>query len=122
MVQRRPSNPLPQRVSQAPCLVVKETRIMRRRQALQELCHLRGQAVVDLVPRRPQRIAAGLRERVDLQHGVVGGDALEADVGMPAHRGEPAGIAELVGEAATFFLLLAADDADLVTKLAAFFG
>jgi hypothetical protein len=41
---------------------------------------------------------------------------------MPAHRGEPAGIAELVGEAATFFLLLAADDADLVTKLAAFFG
>jgi hypothetical protein len=51
---------------------------------------------------------------VDLEHGVVGGDALEADVRVPADRGEAAGVAELVGEAASFLLFLAADDADLV--------
>jgi hypothetical protein len=41
---------------------------------------------------------------------------------MPPHRGKAAGVAELVCKAAALFLLFAADYADLVAELAAFFG
>lgn len=58
---------------------------------------------------------------MDLEHCVVRGDLLERDVGVPAGAGEAADIAQLVGEAAALLLLLATDDADLVTELAAFF-
>lgn len=38
---------------------------------------------------------------------------------MPARRGEPADVRQLVREAAALLLLLAADDGDLVAELAA---
>lgn len=59
---------------------------------------------------------------MDLQHRIVRGHALEADIRVPAHGGETGGVAELVGEAAAFLLLFATDDADLVAEFAAFFG
>ena len=59
---------------------------------------------------------------MNLEHGVIRGDTLEADIRVPADGGETGGVAELVGEAAAFFLLFAADDADLVAEFAAFFG
>lgn len=114
-IQRRPPHPLPQRIPQPPRLIMEETRIMRRRQPLQEGRHRRRQSIVDLVRRRPEGIAARRREGVNLEHGVVRRHMLEADVRVPADGGEAAGVAELVGEAASFLLLLAADDADLVT-------
>ena len=40
---------------------------------------------------------------------------------MPATTGEAANIAELMGQPAALLLLFAADDADLVTELAAGF-
>lgn len=101
---------------------MEETRIMRRSQSLQELRHLRRQPIIYLVSRRPQCITSSLWEGVDLQHGVVGRDTLEADIGVPTDRGETARVAELMGETTAFLLLLAADDADLVAELAAFFG
>lgn len=58
---------------------------------------------------------------MDLQHGVVRWDALEADVRVPACRRESTHIAELVCKAAALLLLLATDDTDLVTQLAPFF-
>lgn len=51
---------------------------------------------------------------MDLEHGIVGRDRLEGDVGMPSGTGEAADVAELMGQAAALLLLLAADDADLV--------
>lgn len=95
---------------------------MRSRQAFQHGPQGRGQSIVDLVAARPQGIAPRGRQGVDLEHGVVGGHRLERDVGVPARRGEAAHVGELVGETAALFLLLGADDADLVAELAAFFG
>lgn len=40
---------------------------------------------------------------------------------MPADAGEAAGVAELVGQASALLLFGAANDADLVAELAAFF-
>ena len=40
---------------------------------------------------------------------------------MPSYTGEPARVTELMGKAAPFLLLLAANDADLVAKFAACF-
>lgn len=91
------------------------------RQALQHGPHGRRQAVVDLVARRPQRVASGGRQRVNLEHGVVGGHRLKRDVCVPSCRCEPRDVAELVGQAAAFLLLLGADDGDLVAQLAALF-
>lgn len=54
-----------------------------------------------------------------LEHGVVGGNLLKGDIGVPARACKPADIAELVGEPAALLLLLAADNADLVSELAA---
>lgn len=121
-VQRRPPLPLPQRIPQPPRLLMKKARIMRRRQPLQKPPHLPRQPIIHLIPRRPQRITPSLRKRMDLEHRVVRGDTLEADIRVPAYGGETGGVAELVGEAATFLLLFAADDADLVAEFAAFFG
>ena len=59
---------------------------------------------------------------MDLQHRIIRRHGLERDVSVPASACKPAHIAELMCEAAAFLLLLAADDADLVTKLAAGFG
>lgn len=114
LVEGRASNSLPQRIAQPPRLVVEEGRVVRRRQPLQHLRHGGRQAIVDLIARRPEGVAARLWERVNLQHGVVGGDGLEADVAVPAHGREAARVAELVREAAALLLLLAADHADLV--------
>lgn len=58
---------------------------------------------------------------MDLEHGVVGGDALETDVCVPACGRESTHVAELVCKTAAFLLLLAADDTDLVAQLAPFF-
>ena len=94
---------------------------MSRRQTFKELCHFRGEAVVDLISRSPQRIPSRFRHSVDLQHGVVRRNLLKGDVCMPAHRGKAAGVAELVGEPTSLLLLLAADYADLVAQFAALF-
>lgn len=122
LIQRRPSLPPPKRIPQSPRLIVEKRRIMRRRQPLQKPRHLRRQPIINLIPRRPERIAPRLREHMDLEHGVVGGYALEADIRMPADGSETTGVAELVRKTAAFLLLLAADYADLVAEFAAFFG
>lgn len=56
---------------------------------------------------------------MDLKHGVVGRNSLEADIAVPASRRKPTDIAQLVREAAAFLLLLTADDADLVAQFTA---
>lgn len=122
LIQRRPSHPPPKRIPQPPRLIMKKRRVMRRRQSPQKPRHLRRQPIIDLIPRRPERIASRLRERVDFKHGVVGGYALKADICMPPDGSETAGIAELVCETAAFLLFFAANDADLVAEFAAFFG
>ena len=94
---------------------MKERGIVRSCQSLQEPRHLRRETIVHLIARSPQRVAAGLRQRVDLQHRVVGGDIFKGDVGMPADGGEATCVAELVSESATLLLLFAADYTDLVT-------
>jgi hypothetical protein len=54
--------------------------IMRRRQALGEPLPHRRQAVVGLVSRRPERVAAGVFGRGhDLEDGIVGRDTFEGD-------------------------------------------
>ena len=100
---------------------MEELRIVNSSQSLQVGGHRRRQAVVDLVPGRPQRIATGGRQSVDLQHGVVGRHGLERDICVPACARESADIRQLVGEASAFLLLLAADDRDLVAELGALF-
>lgn len=100
---------------------MEEASIVRGCQTLKEGSHLRRQAVIDLVARGPERVSAGFGQSVNLEHGVVGGYALKADIGVPSYRGEATRIAELVGKTTSFLLLFAADDADLVTKFAAFF-
>lgn len=94
---------------------------MGSRQTFQHGLQGRWQTVIDLVARGPQGVASGGRQGVDLEHGVVGRDGLERDIGVPTGRGEPADVGELVGQAAALLLLLAADDWDLVTQLATFF-
>lgn len=59
---------------------------------------------------------------MNLQHRVIGRCWLEGDIRVPAYACEPTCIAELVSKTTTFLLLLRADDTDLITKLAAFFG
>lgn len=101
---------------------MEKARIMRRRQPLQKSPHFPRQPIIHLIPRRPERITACLGERMNLEHGIVRGHSLEADIRVPADGGETGGVTELVGEAATFLLLFATDDADLVAEFAAFFG
>ncbi len=81
-VQRRAAQALAQRIAQARGLVEEEGRVVRGRQALEEALHGRRQAVVDLVARGPQRVAAAATggQGVDLQHRVVGRHGLEGDV------------------------------------------
>lgn len=67
-------------------------------------------------------VTTGRGEGVDLQHCVVRGDGLERDIGVPAGAGETAHVAQLVCEAASLLLLLAADNANLVTELATLLG
>lgn len=94
---------------------MKERCIMRRRQDLQKACHLRRQSVIYFIPRRPERIAPSLRQCMNLQHRIVRGNTLEADIGMPPNGRKTARVAELMCKAAAFFLLFATDNADLVT-------
>lgn len=68
------------------------------------------------------RIAPSLRKCVDFQHGIIAWNSFKGDVSMPAYAGKTAGVAQLVGQTATFLLFDAADDADLVPELAPFFG
>jgi hypothetical protein len=56
---------------------------------------------------------------MDLEHRIVGRNSLKADIAVPASRGKPTDIAQLVREAAAFLLFLAADDADLVAQFTA---
>lgn len=114
LIQHIPSRALANRIPQPRRLLQEEARVVRRRQALQQRAHRRRQPVVDLVAGRPQRVAAGGGQRVDLEHGVVGRHGLERDVRVPAGRGEAAHVGELVREAAALLLLLRADDGDLV--------
>lgn len=114
LIQRRPAHSLPQRIPQPSRFIVKETRIMHRRTPFQQLRNLRRQPLINLIPTRPKRITPGLRQRVDLQHGVVRGYALEGDIGVPACRCETRDVAELVRETAAFLLLFGAYHADLV--------
>lgn len=58
---------------------------------------------------------------MDLEHSIVGWDALEADVCVPACGRESTHVAELVCETTALLLLLAANDTDLVAQLASFF-
>ena len=113
-IQWTPPYPLPNRVSQSFRLLQEELRIVRSRQALQKHLHSRRQPVVNLVPGRPQSITSGRRQRVYLQHSVVGGDGLERDIRVPARGGEATHVGELVCEASAFLLLFAAYDGDLV--------
>jgi hypothetical protein len=55
------------------------------------------------------------------QHCIVRRHWFESDISVPASAGETTDIAELVCESASFLLLLTADDADLISKLAASF-
>lgn len=66
-------------------------------------------------------IAASHRQSVNLEHSIIRWDTLKGDVGVPTHAGEAARVAELMRQAATFLLLLAADDSDLITQFATFF-
>ena len=52
---------------------------------------------------------------MDLQHGIVRGHTLKADIRMPPDRRQTTGVTQLVGEATSFLLLLAADHTDLVS-------
>lgn len=58
--------------------------MMNSIQPIDQLLDWRRQAVVDLVPRRPEGVAAAavLGDVGDLEDGVVGGDALEGDAVM----------------------------------------
>lgn len=56
------------------------------RQALEELLVLAGEAVVDLVPARPERVAPGPRELGQPERGVIGRVRLELDVAVPLGR------------------------------------
>jgi len=55
----------------------------RRAQRLKELLVRRREAVVDLVPGGPERVAPGFGQLGQAQRGVVGGDGLELDVRVP---------------------------------------
>ena len=57
-----------------------------------------------------------------LQHCVIRRDPFKSDVRMPANTGEAASVGKLMGQPPTLFLLLTADDANLVAKLTAFFS
>ena len=46
--------------------------------------------------------------------------SFKTDIGMPSCGGQSAFITQLMCEAATFLLLLTADDTDLITKFTAF--
>lgn len=59
-------------------------------QTIHEVLVRLGQAVVDLVARSPQRVAARLGQLDDTERRVVGGDGLELDVGVPLGRVEAA--------------------------------
>jgi len=59
---------------------------------------------------------------MNLEHRIVRGHTLEANICVPADGGKTRSVAELVREAAAFLLFLAADDAYLVAEFAAFFG
>ena len=82
-IHRRASNTNPQRVSQSSRLIVEKARVMRRCQRLQKRSHPRRQPVVHFVAGGPEGVAACWGQGVDLEPGVIGGHALEADVGVP---------------------------------------
>ena len=56
------------------------------------------------------------------QHGEIRGHRLKSDIGMPTDTRKATGVAELVSQSTAFLLLRTADDADLITKFASFFG
>lgn len=122
LVQRVAPYALAQRVAQPGGLVAEKRGVVRGGEPLEHGAHRGAQAVVGLVAAGPERVAAGGRQGVDLEHGVVGGDGLECDVGVPPGRGEAARVGALVREAAALGLLGRRDDADLVAELAALLG
>jgi len=67
-------------------------------------------------------ITASLRQRMNLQHGIIGGNGLEGDICMPTGTGKAARVTELMGQPTAPLLLCAADHTDLVAELASFLG
>lgn len=64
------------------CNVAEKVGIMNGIQSLQELLICRGKAIIHLISRRPERIAAGLGKSMHLQDGIIGGSRLECNVRM----------------------------------------
>lgn len=84
VVERVTTDALSKRVTESFCFVKEELCIVGCSEALEECAHGGGEAVVDFVARRPEGVAAGGGESVDLEHGVVGGYGLKGDVAVPS--------------------------------------
>ena len=100
---------------------MEECRVMCSSESFQELCHGRRQTVINLVARSPKSVSSCFRQSVNLEYGIIGGNMLKCNISVPAYRGETRCVAKLMSETAAFFLLLTANQTNLITQLASLF-
>lgn len=94
-------------------LLVEELGVVLGSKSLEVREEVGAHAVEHVVGRDPEGVAAGLGEDVNLEHRVVGGDVLEADVAVPRHTGPLGEVVVDAADTTALVLALGADDLGL---------